>query len=79
MYFIYDRVSLAGDFNTEISEYVMGICLYHQDLTNFVKDKSCFKNASNPSNIDLFFANNSLAFQNTTTTITHHFDSVKLV
>ena len=44
--------------------------LYQHELENFVKDKTYFKNASNPSAIDLFLTNNSLAFQNITTTLT---------
>ena len=44
-----------------------------------VKDKTCFKNANNPSTIDLFLTNNSLAFQNTTATFTGLSDFHKLV
>ena len=40
---------------------------------------TCFKNANNPSTIDLFLTNNSLAFQNTTTTLTGFSDCHKLV
>ena len=66
MYSHYDKTLLAGDFNTEVSD-VLSIFLYQHDLENLVKDKTCFKNANNPSTIDHFFTNNSLAFQNTTT------------
>ena len=54
----YDKKLLFGDFNTEVSE-VLSIFLYQHDLENLVKDKTCFKNANNPSTIDLFLTNNS--------------------
>ena len=57
----------------------MSIFLYQHDLENLVKDKTCFKNANNPSTIDLFLTNNSLAFQNTTATFTGLSDCHKLV
>ena len=57
----------------------MSIFLYQHDLENLVKDKTCFKNANNPSTIDLFLTNNSLAFQNTTTKFTGLSDCHQLV
>ena len=78
LYSHYDKTLLAGDFNTEVSD-VSSIFLYQHDLENLVKDKTCFKNANNASTIDLFFTNNSLAFQNTTTTFTGLSDYHKLV
>ena len=80
---------LAGDSNREVSENVMGIFLYQHDLTNLVEDKTCFKNANNPSTVtriittinnpDLFWANNSSVFHNTTTAFTGLSDCHKLV
>ena len=67
LYSHYDKKLLVGDFNTELSD-VLSIFLYQHDLENLVKEKTCFKNANNPNTIDLFFTNNSLAFQNTTAT-----------
>ena len=66
MYSHYDKKLLVGDFNTEVSD-VLNIFLYQHGLENLAKDKNCFKNVNNPSTIDLFLTNNSLAFQNTTT------------
>ena len=60
---------LVGDFKTEASD-VLSTFLYQHDFENLVKDKICFKNANNPSTIDLFLTNNYVAFQNTTTTFT---------
>ena len=78
LYSHYDKKLLVGDFNTKVSD-VLSIFLYQHDLENLVKDKTCFKNANNPSIIDLFLTNNSLAFQNTTTTFTGLSDCHKLV
>ena len=75
MYSHYDKKLLVGDFNTGLSD-VLRIFLYQHDLENLVKDKTYFKNANNPSTVDLFLTNSSLAFQNTTTTFT---DCHKLV
>ena len=66
----YDKKLLVGDFNTEVSDNVLSTFLYQHDSENLVQDKTCFKNANNPSAIDLFLATNSLAFQNTTKTFT---------
>ena len=58
LYSHYDKKLLFGDFNTEALE-VLSIFLYQHDLGNLVKNKTCFKNANNPSTIDLFLTNNS--------------------
>ena len=60
------RVLLAGDFNTKVSENVMDILLYHDDLNNLAEEKICFKNVNNHSIINLLLTNNSLVFENTT-------------
>ena len=78
LYSHYDKNLLVGDFNTEVSD-VLSIFLYQHDLENLAKDKTCFKNANNPSTIDLFLTNNSIDFQNTTTTFTGLSDCHKLV
>ena len=78
MYSHYDKKLLVGDFNTEVFN-VLSTFLYQHDLENLVKEKTCFKNANNPSTIDLFLTKNSLAFQNTTATFTGLSDCHKLV
>ena len=69
---------LVGDLKTEASD-VLSTFLYQHDFENLVKYKICFKNASNPSTIDLSLTNNHVAFQNTTTTFTGVSDCHKLV
>ena len=46
---------------------------------NLVKEKTCFKNVTNPSCIDLFLTNNALSFQHTETVSIGLSDFHKLV
>ena len=78
LYSHYDKKLLIGDFNTVVSD-VLSTFLYQNDLEKLVKEKTCFKNANNPSTIDLFLTNDFLTFQNTTTTFTGLSDCHKLV
>ena len=76
----YDKVLLAWDFNTEISEQRTESFLYMHELCNLVKEKkTCFKNIQNPSCIDLLLTNNIYTFQQTITTCTGLSDCHKLV
>ena len=61
----YDRFMLVGDFNAEESEPCLSQFLYEYNAKNIVKENTCFKNALNPSCIDLFITNSPLSFQNT--------------
>ena len=78
-YSSYDRIVLIGDFNSEDYEICMKTFLYQHNLTNIVKENTCFKNSSKPSTIDLFLTNNSSYFQNTKTFFTGLSDFHKLV
>ena len=62
IYSHYEKISLVGDFNAEISESCLDPFLYQHELKNLGKEKTCFKNVSNPSCIDLFFTNSALSF-----------------
>ena len=74
-----EKVLLVGDFNTETAEHYMKSFLYEHELSNLVKEKTCFKNMQNPSCIDLLLTNNSCAFQQTTTVCSGLSDCHKLV
>ena len=63
----YDRIVLIGDFNSEDHETCMETFLYQHNLTNIVKEGTCFKNSSKPSTIDLFLTNKSSYFHSTKT------------
>ena len=78
LYSNYENVLLVGDFNTEITEYYIESFLYKHELSNLVKEKTCFKNMQNPSCIDLLLTNNSCAFQQTTTVCSGLSDCHKL-
>ena len=45
---IYDKFLLVGDFNAEENEAVISEVLDLYNLTNLVKDKTCFKSRNNP-------------------------------
>ena len=58
---------LTSDFNADEEMSTFGGFLEDSNLKNIVKDKTCFKNALNPSCIDLFLTNTPHCFQNTCT------------
>ena len=64
-YLKHDKFILVCDFNVEESEPCLSQFLYECNAKNIVKESTCFKNALNPSCIDLFTANIPLSFQNT--------------
>ena len=70
---------LVGDFNTEVTEYFIESFLYEHELSNIVKEKTCFKNIRNPNCIDYLLTNNSYAFQQTTSVCSGLLDFHKLV
>ena len=61
----YDKFMLVGDFNAEESEPWLLQFLYEYNVKNIVKENNWFKNALNPSCIDLCITNSPLSFQNT--------------
>ena len=61
----HDKFMLVGDFNAEESEPCLSQFLYEYNARKQVKENTCFKNALNPSCIDLFITNSPLSFQNT--------------
>ena len=59
----FEKLLLTGDFNTNVTEPCLGEFLDANDLTNIVKNNTCFKNPLNPSCIDLFLTNSPQSFQ----------------
>ena len=51
------NLCLFGYLNAEESEPYLPQFLYDYNAKNIVKENTCFKNASNPSCIDLFITN----------------------
>ena len=72
----YDNYILIGDFNSEINEEVMMEFCDTYNLSNLIKEPTCFKNPHNPSSIDLMLTNRVRQFQNSHTVETglsdHH-------
>ena len=60
----YDNVVILGDFNSEIKEDAMSDFCSLYNLTSLIKVPTCFKNAENPSCIDLILTNRPRSFQN---------------
>ena len=61
----YDNIILLGDFNCEPTDSEMLDFCEIYGLKNIVKEPTCFKNAENPSLIDLILTNKPKSFQNT--------------
>ena len=54
-----------GDFNTTDQDEVLLEFLEDNELSNLVKFPTCYRNADNPSTIDLTITNKPKSFQNT--------------
>ena len=59
----YDKFLILGDFNSEMSEDAMRDFSETYNLSNLIKERTCFKNPSNPSLIDLILTNRPRSFQ----------------
>ena len=59
----YDNILLLGDFNSTMSEKPMKDFCELYDLQNLIKGPTCYKNASNPSSIDVILTNRKTAFK----------------
>ena len=56
----YDNVFIMGDFNSEGTETEMTEFCETYNLTNLIKEPTCFKNPLNPSSIDLLLTNRAM-------------------
>ena len=74
----YDNFILLGDFNSEMGDNTMAAFGDTYNLTNLIKEPTCFKNPLNPSSIDLILTNRSRSFQNSQTLETRLSDHHKL-
>ena len=64
----YENFILIGDFNSEMHEDAMNVFCATYNLKNLVNEPTCFKNAENPSCIDLILTNKPSFFQKTSVT-----------
>ena len=53
----YNHVLLLGDFNCSVEERNLKDFCEMYDLENLIRGPTCFKNASNPSSIDVMLTN----------------------
>ena len=63
----YEKFLLLGDFNSEMSENAMTEFCETYNLSNLIKEPTCFKNPLNPTSIDVILTNRPRYFQNSTT------------
>ena len=70
---------LLGDLNVDSSDPVLNDFCNVYNLFSIVKEPTCFKNADNPSYIDVFLANCPRSFQNTLTIETGMSDFYKMI
>ena len=75
----YDNILLLGDFNSTMSERPMKNFCELYDLQNLIKGPTCYKNASNPSSIDVILTNRKNNFQNSMTVETGLSDHHKMI
>ena len=62
----YENFILIGDFNSEMNEDAMNVFCATYNLKNLVEEPTCFRNADNPSCIDLISTTKPLYFRMTT-------------
>ena len=62
---IYEKMIILGDFNVEANEHHMKYFCESYNLTNLIKQPTCYKNPSNPTSIDLILTNTPRSFQST--------------
>ena len=74
----YENFLLLCDFNSEVSENAMKEFCDTYNLTNLIKEPTCFKNPLNPSSIHLILTNRPRSFQNSKVIQTGSSDHHKL-
>ena len=76
---IIKQSGLSGDFNAEETETCLSEFLFQHDLTNIIKENTCYKNPVNPTSIDLFLTNFPRSFQHTIAVTTGLSDFHKMI
>ena len=74
----YDNYLVIGDFNSEPDGEAMKEFCNNYNLTNLIKEPTCFKNPLNPSSIDLMLTNRAGRFQDSHTIETGLSDDHKM-
>ena len=76
---IYDNFLLIGDFNSSVDTNFMSDFCSLYDLSNLIKQPTCYKNPDNPSSIDVILTNKKKSFQNSIALETGLSDHHKMV
>ena len=61
----YEKILILGDFNVGIEEQHVKAFCHNYNLTNLIKQPTCYKNPNNPTCIDLILSNTPRSFQST--------------
>ena len=75
----FDNILIIGDFNSTMSDVPMKNFCELYDLDNLINVPTCFKNADNPSSIDVLLTNSENSFQNSIAIETGLSDHHKMV
>ena len=60
----YDNLLVLGDWNSTVTETEMVEFCEMYNLSNLIKEPTCFKSMENPSSIDIMLTNKKQSFQN---------------
>ena len=63
----YENLLMLGDWNSAMTEKEMKEFCGVYNLDNLIKEPTCYKNAENPSSLDIMLTNKKLSFQNSIT------------
>ena len=75
----YEHILILGDFNMTMNEEAMTDFCELYDFENLLHEPTCYKNAKNPSSIDVILTNSKNCFQNSSALETGLSDCHKLV
>ena len=75
----YENILILGDFNSAMSEEAMEEFCQPYDLDTLIKEQTSYKNADNPSSIDVILTNKKEYFANNSTMETGILDHHKMV
>ena len=75
----FDNILIIGDFNSTMPDIPMKDFCDLYDLENLIKEPTCFKNAANPSSIDVLLTNSPNSFENSVAIETGLSDYHKMV
>ena len=79
VYFQYEKIMLAGDFNAQIGEKYFEEFLFQHEFMSVNDKLTCYKKPDKPSYIDFILTSSPLSFQKSDSLFTGLLDCHKLV